>query len=104
MDPTQAKALEWAIDKGGAYTIILVILFFYRRDWTRLESQLREQLTILTQLVIGNTKAQADTASALAANTVVVHQAKRVIETLIPLRRDGERPRRSNGEAADLET
>jgi hypothetical protein len=88
MDPAQSKALEWAMDKGGAYVVILLILFFYRRDWARLESQLRDQLSVLTELVIGATKAQADTAAALRENNVVVHQAKRVLETLVPERRD----------------
>lgn len=100
----QLTALQWAIQQGGAYVVILVILFFYRRDWTRLESQLRDQLAVLTQLVVGATKAQAETAAALTQNTVVVHQAKRVMETYLPLRREGERPaRRGNGEADPME-
>jgi hypothetical protein len=99
MDPTQAKLLEWAFDKGGAYVVILVLLFFYRRDWQAVLASTKDELAILTGLVVEATKAQSATADALRENNVIVHQAKRVMETYLPLRRDGERgARRANDE------
>ncbi len=92
-DPSvaQLSIVEKAFDKGGGYAILLLVGFFYRRDWQRLADTKDQQLTILTKLVAENTAAQTQTAAALSQNTVVVHQAKRVLETLIPLRRDGDR-------------
>lgn len=81
VDPsTQLTLVQWAIDKGGAYVVILVVLFFYRRDWQTAVNFWKDQSKITVDLIIEATKAQDATAAALAQNTVVVHQAKRVME------------------------
>ncbi len=93
IDPAQAQysLLQWAIDRGGRDVILIVVLFFYRRDWQALVGDTKEQLAVLTTLVINATRAQTETADALRENNVVVHQARRVMETYlpdIPMRRD----------------
>lgn len=87
--------LQWAIREGGAFAVILVILFFYRRDWKTAVDFWRDQHAITTDLVVAATKAQAETAAALRENNVVVHSMKQVIQTYVPNSRrieDGSRP------------
>jgi hypothetical protein len=81
--PEQTMA-QWAIEKGGAFAVILIILFFYRRDYVQLTDFWRAQSEIMKDLVEENTKAQTETASALRENTVVVHQAKNVMQKYLP--------------------
>jgi uncharacterized membrane protein YvbJ len=76
--------LQWAIEKGGAFAVILIILFFYRRDYVQLTDFWKKQTETLVTLVEENTKAQTETSAALRENTVVVHHAKNVMATYLP--------------------
>lgn len=73
--------------EGSAYTVIVVILFFYRRDWKTAVEFWKDQHALTMELVKDATKAQVDTASALRESTIVTHQLKRVVEGNFPLRR-----------------
>lgn len=84
----QVSIAQWAVREGGAFVVILVILFFYRRDWKTATEFWREQNVLTTNLVIAATKAQTETAAALRENTTVVHQAKHVMQRYLPTRRD----------------
>jgi hypothetical protein len=77
---------QWAIREGGAFAVILVILFFYRRDWKTATEFWRDQHAVTTQALRDSTKAQADMASALRENTQVVHHAKSVMQEYLPSR------------------
>src|SRR4051812_34706 len=55
--PEQTMA-QWAIEKGGAFAVILIILFFYRRDYVQLTDFWRAQSQVMKDLVEENTKAQ----------------------------------------------
>lgn len=87
-EQVQITAMQWAVREGGAFVVILVILFFYRRDWKTATEFWKEQNAITTAMVVAATKAQTETAAALAANTVAVHQAKHVMQKYLPARRD----------------
>lgn len=89
-DQVQVTVAQWAVREGGAFVVILVILFFYRRDWKTATEFWRDQHVITTQLVVAATKAQTETAAALRENTTVVHQTKHVMQKYLPHRRDGE--------------
>lgn len=80
--PTGAELtlLQWGLDKGGAYVVILVVLFFYRRDWAKVSDYKDQQLAMLMALVQENTRAQALVGDALRENNVIVHGAKRLLE------------------------
>lgn len=82
--------LEYAIRQGGTLLVLIVVLFFYRRDYRALTDYWRDQNKLMLALVEGNTKAQTDTAAALREQSVVVHQAKNVMRQYLPRRRDGE--------------
>jgi hypothetical protein len=83
MNPNdQLTIMQWAVREGGAFAVILVILFFYRRDWKTAVEFWRDQHATTTQLVQDNTRAQTETAAALRENTVVVHQAKNVLAAM----------------------
>jgi hypothetical protein len=102
-DPSGAQFsfLERAFDKGGGYAIAVILLFFYRRDYSALVAP-------LTQLVINATAAQTETAAAMRENTAVVHGLKSVLQHYLPqqalreleIRREDDRAkRRGTGEA-----
>ncbi len=110
MDPSaqaQLSLAQWAIQQGGAFVIVLGVLFFYRRDYKILTDT-------LVSLVIKNTEAQTAHTAALAENTRVVHSAKEFMrrytaepsfyeaeERRADERREADKARRrSNGEAA----
>jgi hypothetical protein len=83
--------MQWAIREGGAYVVILVILFFYRRDWKTATEFWKDQHAITTDLVVKATTAQTD-CSALRETAIVTHQLKRVLEREFPERRGVDRP------------
>ncbi len=60
------------LTRGGAFAVILIILFFYRKDWIRLVDQRQGQMEILTNLVQQATKAQGDNSAALRENSAVI--------------------------------
>jgi hypothetical protein len=76
--------IQWAIQQGGAFVVVLVILFFYRRDWKTATEYWQAQNAITTNLVTESTKANTDVAAALRENTTVVHQAKNVMQRYLP--------------------
>ncbi len=75
---------------------MLVLLYFYRRDTKWATEFWREQAAQNIQyarenalIIKENTKSNQDVSNVVAQNTVVMHQAKRVMaERLPPLRRD----------------
>jgi hypothetical protein len=75
----QFSIIQWAVKEGGAFGVILVILFFYRRDWKTAVDFWRDQHAITTDLVVASTKAQTETSAALRENTMVVHSVKNVL-------------------------
>lgn len=70
--------LQWGIREGGAFAVILIILFFYRRDWKAATEFWKDQHTVTTQALIEVTKAQTDTAAALRENTQALRQLRGV--------------------------
>lgn len=73
------STLRWAIQQGGAFAVILVVLFFYRRDWKNVSEFWKQHSAEMNDLVTQATKAQTEMASALRENTQVTHSLKTVI-------------------------
>ena len=90
---SQSTIIERIFREGGFFAIVLILLYFYRRDTKWATEFWRDEAGKRDALIRENTVAQTSVAAALSANTVVVHQAKRVMEELIPMRRtdNGER-------------
>lgn len=80
----ESAFIQWALKEGGAFGVILVILFFYRRDWKAATEYWQQQNAITTKLVQESTMANSDMAAAMRENTVVVHQAKNVMARYLP--------------------
>lgn len=93
--PANLPALiKFAVEQGGALAVLLVVLFFYRRDYRYLSEYRENQFREMLDLVKQNTAAQTDTAAAIRENAVVVHQAKNVIQQHLPSRRSEDDSRR----------
>jgi hypothetical protein len=88
LDPQQQIGLaQWAVQQGGFLVVILVILFFYRRDWKTATEFWKDQTKVSHDLAATCATAVADNAAATRENTVVMHQAKNVIAHYYPERR-----------------
>lgn len=75
----QEPMMEWALRQGGALAVLLVVLFFYRRDYRDLAQFWRDQHKVMADLVATNTKANTEMMTALRENTIVVHATKNVL-------------------------
>lgn len=92
-NPPTETLFEFAIRQGGAFAILALVLFFYRRDWRDLTDYKGSRDTVLTGLVAEHTKAMTEMAAALRENNVVIHQAKNVLAAQVgPARRLGDVP------------
>jgi len=76
---------------------VLVVLYFYRRDTKWATEFWKEQAVRNTEyakenalIIKENTKSNVDVSNAVRESTIVMHQAKRVMETHYPVphRRD----------------
>lgn len=97
------QIVETAIRQGGLLLVLIVVLFFYRRDyvkltdfWQQQTEMWRKQTEMLVELVRGATQALTDDAAATREMVIVMHQAKTVMATHLPKRRDEDEddPRR----------
>jgi len=83
----EVTVVETIIRQGGLFAVLLVVLFFYRRDYRQLTESRAEENAALRTMLVENTKAQSDTANALRENNVIVHQAKNVMQSYLPMRK-----------------
>lgn len=94
MTPEEMNFWKQILREGGAYTVLLVVLFFYRQDWKMLHAcdrdlveTTKQQYDLTAGMLIKSTEAQTKVAAALAENTVVVHRVKSVLRAYLPQRR-----------------
>jgi len=66
--------------EGPAAVVVLVILFFYRRDYKQVVDFWQEQTKTTVALVKESTQQHAEASAALKENSVVMHGLKRAIE------------------------
>lgn len=62
------------LTKGGAFAVILVILFFYRRDWKTAVDFWQNQSQMTTQLVQQATASQTENSAALRENSAILQR------------------------------
>jgi hypothetical protein len=60
--------IRYALTQGGLLSLVIVIGWSYRRDFTKMLDNKTEHISILTQLVAQSSVAQAQNAAALEAN------------------------------------
>ena len=85
---SQSTIIERVFREGGFFAIVLILLYFYRRDTKWATEFWKDEAGKRDDMIRENTAAQTSVAAALSANTVVVHQAKRVMEEMLPMRRN----------------
>lgn len=77
------------LTKGGSYALIALILFFYRRDYSKALESKTDAMEIATRMVEASTKAQTESAIALNASTLTIaantQALQRLIDRLAPL-------------------
>jgi hypothetical protein len=71
--------VEFAIRQGGAIVVLMIVLFYYRRDYRELVSYKAERDRLMIELVKESTAANVEMASAIRENNVIVHQAKNLM-------------------------
>ncbi len=76
---TDVSLIERALREGGFFAIILILLYFYRRDTKWATEFWKDQAAEFAVCIKENTKSQVEIASALRENNVVVHQAKNLL-------------------------
>lgn len=64
----------------GFILVVLIVLFFYRRDWVAATEYWKQQNVITTRLVEQSVKAQVELAAVIRENTTVTHGLKRIVE------------------------
>lgn len=90
--PSVESFPEFAIRQGGAFAILALVLFFYRRDWRELTDYKSQRETTLITTIKEHTIAMSEMAAALRENNIVVHQTKNVLASVEAVRRSGGLP------------
>lgn len=70
--PSAESLPEFAIRQGGAFAILALVLFYYRRDYRDLTTHKSAREEMLVALITEHTKAQADMAATIRANNETI--------------------------------
>lgn len=68
--------LEFAVRQGGAFAILALVLFYYRRDYRDLTADRTTDKAILVNLISEQTKVMSEMTSAMRETNVVVRETK----------------------------
>ena len=60
---------EWAIRQGGAFAVLVIVLWFYRRDYKDLSEYWKQHAEGLTTLIQNHTKAETELSKAIENNS-----------------------------------
>jgi len=89
-DPMGATLLERVAREGGFFAIVLILLYFYRRDTKWATEFWKERAEENAKMIAENARSQSELAAALRENNVIVHQAKNIIAEYYPGRRSSD--------------
>lgn len=92
IDSTLAEPdlLRYAMTQGGLLLVVIVILWSYRRDFTRIQKRDDDKVAVLTELVAKNITALERTGAATVALTKVIEEDRRYLIRREADRRDGQ--------------
>ncbi len=76
----QSVLMAW-IEKGGAFGVIALLLYFYRRDWSTLTQYWQQQNTLLMEIVRTNTTELRGLTENLKANHAEVMAGNEAVRT-----------------------
>ena len=85
MTPASESLMEFALRQGGAFAVLIIVLFYYRRDYRDLTAYKDNRDNQMVEMVREQTKANSEMAAALRENNIIVHQAKNVLRDYVPL-------------------
>ncbi len=96
-DPFTTSIAEKFAREGGFFALVLVLLYFYRRDtkwatefWRDAAARNLEYARENALIIKENTKSNVDVSNAVRENTVVMHAAKNVMIDHLPKRRSDD--------------
>ena len=77
MEPAleQVDMVKYAVTQGGLLAVVLVLLFFYRRDFKRFQEKDEEKIDLLVQLMTNN-------ATTMARSVDAMHRLAKAVEHL----------------------
>lgn len=78
----EEKILRWAAEKGGLFLMVLIILWFYRRDFRQAASERSSQTNALLHVVRENITAMSDLKASNAALQATVDNLTRTVQEL----------------------
>lgn len=74
--------VKYAITQGGLLFVVLVLLWFYRRDLLRISQHDEDKASVLVTLVQQNTQAMTQAAAASTANEQAANRLASAVERL----------------------
>jgi hypothetical protein len=78
----EEKILRWAAEKGGLFVMVLIILWFYRRDFRQAASERQSQTNALLHVVRENITTMTDLRAANAALQATVDRLTTTVQEL----------------------
>lgn len=75
--PGSEGIMEFAIRQGGAFAILALVLFYYRRDYRALTAFQQEQINRLLEAMSTTAKVNAEVTAALRENTESLRELRR---------------------------
>lgn len=77
-----ADLIRYVFTQGGLFAVLIVVLWSYRRDFTRILDRDAERLEVLTGLVAANTSAMTASKDESVRTNDALHRVSRAIEHL----------------------
>ena len=81
-EPSLTALLKWGVEQGGFVLLVLVIGYFYRRDWMRLADFWQAETKQRTELIGETTKALAAQAIAYEKHAVAIDRLAAALEEI----------------------
>ena len=85
------------VKEGGMFSVLLTVLFFYRRDWKALADGVKEANIELVALVRDTARSNTSMDAAIRENSVITHRLARMLEATLSGGQYGRRMLDANG-------
>jgi hypothetical protein len=80
--PPDGDLLRYALTQGGLAVVVLVLMWSYRRDFTRILDAKEDRLVVMATMVSANIAAATRSAEASEAQQQAIERLSRVVDRL----------------------